>query len=77
MMGGKTEINKDGFRMTDMEIAVWLRRETGPHMGTSGSEVFLAKTRMDLRVLSWFVKLAKKSFFKRRFTTSSFIKRRF
>jgi hypothetical protein len=75
MMGGKTKVNKDSFRMTDMEVTIRLRWETSPDMSTSDSKVFLAKAWMNLRVLSWFVKLAKESFFKYCLTSSSLIER--
>ena len=72
-MRSKTEINKDSLRMADMKIAIRLRWETSPNLSAGGSKVFLAKTWMNLRVLSWFVKLAKESFLKYCSTTSRLI----
>jgi hypothetical protein len=76
-MSGKAKINEYGFRMTDVKIAVRLRWESSPDLSASGSKMFLAKMRMYLRVLPWFMELAKESFFKYRFTTSNLIKYRF
>lgn len=56
-----TKVHKDRLGMSDVEVTIGFRRETGPDSAASRRKVGITELGVDLRVSTWLVKVTKEA----------------
>ena len=68
MVRGVSEVNKNCFGVSNMEITVGLWGETSPHLSASRCQMSFTEVRMDLRIFARFMKQSEESLFEYSFS---------